>query len=144
MSIAELPLLGWWEWVTLPALKLSEVKAKIDTGARTSALHATDIQLVRGDRRRIRFRVPTESGTISCTADLVGERPVRSSNGQEQRRFVIMTPIRIGDSEWEIEVSLTDRTPMQYPMLLGRAALARRFTVDPSRQCLAGRRSVAR
>jgi hypothetical protein len=136
-----LPLLGWREWVALPALKLGTVKAKIDTGARTSTLHATEMQpMVEGGRRRLRFRVPPDHDgrAVTCTADLVDQRLVSSSTGQRELRWVIRTPLRIGSGEWEIEVTLTDRASMQFRMLLGRTALAGRFAVDPARAFLIG------
>ena len=136
-------LLGWREWVGLPGLKVPTIKAKVDTGARTSTLHAIDVTpVVEGGKRRLRFRVLPQQDrrdvTIACIADMVEQRLVSSSTGQRELRWVIRTPLRIGDQSWPIEVTLTDRDSMQFRMLLGRTALAGRFVVDPTRSFLIG------
>ena len=136
-------LLGWREWVGLPGLKVPTIKAKVDTGARTSTLHAIDVTpVVEGGKRRLRFRVLPQQDrrdvTIACIADMVEQRLVSSSTGQRELRWVIRTTLRIGDQSWPIEVTLTDRDSMQFRMLLGRTALAGRFVVDPTRSFLIG------
>jgi ribosomal protein S6--L-glutamate ligase len=130
-------ILGWQEWVALPLLGLPAIKAKVDTGARTSALHAHVVEpyWVRRNRR-VRFAVhpiPRRADIeIVCTAPVVDERMVTSSNGDREKRYVISTPIRIGDREWEIEVTLTNRDAMSYRMLIGRQAIAGGVLVDPA------------
>jgi ribosomal protein S6--L-glutamate ligase len=120
--------LGWREWVALPKLGLPAVKAKIDTGARTSALHAFSIETFGpAEAPRVRFGVhPVDYSTdieVWCTAKVIDRRHVRSSNGQAEQRYIISTPIRIGDREWPIEISLSNRYTMAHRMLLGRTAL---------------------
>jgi ribosomal protein S6--L-glutamate ligase len=120
--------LGWREWVSLPQLGLPAVKAKIDTGAKTSALHAFSIETFGpAEAPRVRFGVhPVDYSTdveVWCTAKVIDRRHVRSSNGHAEQRYIINTPIRIGDREWPIEISLSNRYTMAHRMLLGRTAL---------------------
>ncbi len=129
-------ILGWEEWVTLPELGLPAIKAKVDTGARTSALHAFYVEPFGPARaRKVRFGVhpvPRRNDIeVECVARLVDRREVRSSNGEREQRYVIETPIRIGDREWPIEVTLANRDMMSYRMLLGRRAIAGDVLVDP-------------
>jgi ribosomal protein S6--L-glutamate ligase len=130
-------VLGWREWVALPQLGLPAVKAKIDTGARTSSLHAFSIETFGPDNApRVRFGVhPVDyRGDIEvwCTAKVIDRRQVRSSNGQFENRFIIRAPLRIGEREWPIEISLSNRETMAHRMLLGRTALeAQSATVLP-------------
>lgn len=134
--------IGWREWVALPELKLRKVKAKVDTGARTSCLDALNVEILR-DRRPplVRFAVPYEvdgkTHRIWCECPLLDERWVVSSDGQRQYRPVVTTSLRLLDQTWTIEVTLTDRAVMGFRMLLGREALRRRFLVDPSRSFVA-------
>ncbi len=130
-------ILGWEEWVALPELGLPAIKAKVDTGARTSALHAFFVErLSVGRRPMVRFGVhpiPRRADiAIVCTAPVVDERHVTSSNGERENRLVISTPIRIGEREWPIEVTLTNRDAMSYRMLLGRQAIGEGILVDPA------------
>ncbi|HEX5957126.1 MAG TPA: ATP-dependent zinc protease [Hyphomicrobiaceae bacterium] len=130
-------ILGWEERVTLPELGLGAIKAKVDTGARTSALHAFYVEPFGPARgRKVRFGVHPlprrDDVTIECTAPLIDRRDVRSSNGKIEQRYVIETPICIGDRTWRIEVTLTNRNMMVYRMLLGRQAIPRDSLVDPS------------
>jgi ribosomal protein S6--L-glutamate ligase len=129
--------LGWEEWVALPLLGLPAIKAKVDTGARTSALHAHFVEPYWLRRsRRVRFGVhpiPRRADIeVLCTAAVVDERMVTSSNGDREKRYVISTPMRIGDREWEIEVTLTNRDGMSYRMLIGRQAIGEGVLVDPA------------
>lgn len=122
--------------MSLPELGIERIKAKIDTGARTSALHAFKItRFRRKGRRFIRFCVHSvqrrRQPEILCEAPLIDERIITSSSGQQDHRYVIETCLRIGESEWPIEVTLTNRDEMGFRMLLGRQALRRRFVVDP-------------
>jgi ribosomal protein S6--L-glutamate ligase len=130
-------VLGWQEWVALPELGLDAIKAKVDTGARTSALHAFYVEPFGPARaRKVRFGVhplPRRRDlAIECTAPVVDCREVTSSNGERERRYVIETAIRIGERQWPIEVTLANRDIMSYRMLLGRQALAGGMLVDPA------------
>ena len=130
-------VLGWEEWVALPELGLPAIKAKVDTGARTSALHAFYVEPFGAQRsRKLRFGIHPvprrEDIAIECTARLIDRREVRSSNGEREQRYVIETPIRIGTRQWPIEVTLTNRKAMTYRMLLGRQAIAGDILVNPS------------
>ena len=127
---------GWEEWLSLPELGLPALKTKVDTGAKTSALHAFDIEPFGRTRPRVRFMVqpiPARPDLIiACSADIVDQREVTSSNGESEMRYVIETNVKMGDETWPIEVTLTNRTNMSYHMLLGRQALGDRLTVAPS------------
>lgn len=132
------PVVGWREWVCLPDLGLTRIKAKIDTGARTSALHAFSLQpFVENGKNRIHFDIhPLQHDTnlvINCVADIVDKRLVTDSGGHEEERFVIETPITIAGQTWPIEITLTERENMLFRMLLGRSALRKRFIVNPAR-----------
>lgn len=129
--------LGWEEWAALPDLGLPALKVKVDTGARTSALHAFDIEpFDDAGTPRLRFGVHPVPGrddiSIVCTADVADRREVISSNGEAELRYVIRTDIRIGTRQWPIEITLTNRTTMAYRMLLGRTALDEEIRVSPS------------
>jgi ribosomal protein S6--L-glutamate ligase len=130
-------ILGWREWVSLPQLGLPAVKAKIDTGARTSALHAFSIETFGPESQpRVRFGVHPvdyrDDIEVWCTAKVIDKRQVRSSNGQFEHRYIIQTPIRIGGREWPIEISLANRETLAHRMLLGRTALeAQAATILP-------------
>jgi ribosomal protein S6--L-glutamate ligase len=130
-------VLGWREWVAMPQLGLPAIKAKVDTGARTSALHAFSIETFGPEHQpKVRFGVHPVEGRddieIFCTAKVVDRRQVISSNGQSELRYIIQTPLRIGDREWPIEISLSNRETMAYRMLLGRTALeAQEAVVEP-------------
>lgn len=128
-----LPVVGWRELVWLPGLGLSGVPAKIDTGARTSSLHATVLEhFDRDGEDFVRFAVDFEPQHVRqvCEAVHVDKRGITSSNGETQMRLIVKTPIRIGDLEFRAEFSLADRSDMRFPMLIGRSALRRRFVVD--------------
>ena len=128
-----LPIVGWRETVTLPELGLANIPAKIDTGARTSSLHATVLERFERDGEEfVRFAVDFgEQRTRQvCEAVHVDHRGITSSNGDTQMRLIVKTPIRIGNIEFRAEISLADRSDMQFPLLIGRTALRRRFLVD--------------
>jgi ribosomal protein S6--L-glutamate ligase len=135
--------LGWQEWVALPTLGLMAIKAKIDTGARTSALHAFDIAPAGSER--IAFKVhpiPRRADVVvQCEARFIESRDVTSSNGESERRIVIETDIMIAGRRWPIEVTLTNRALMRTRMLLGRQALAGHVLVDPGTAILQPRLS---
>lgn len=130
--------IGWREWVALPEIGIDKIKAKIDTGARTSALHAFALQpFTEGNQRKIRFDIhPLQHNTmkiVTCIADVVDKRLVSDSGGHIEERFVIQTLITIAQQTWPIEITLTERENMLFRMLLGRSALRRRFIVNPAR-----------
>lgn len=124
-------VVGWRELVSLPDLGLAGIPAKIDTGARTSSLHAHVLEdFRRGGERFVRFAVDWDGQRHVCEAIHVDVRGITSSNGDQQTRFVIKTPLSIGNLTFRAEISLADRSQMQFPMLIGRTALRRRMVVD--------------
>lgn len=126
-----LPVVGWRELVSLPELALSGIPAKIDTGARTSSLHAHVLDEIERDGEKfVRFCVDWGGVRHECEAIHVDIRGITSSNGETQRRYVIKTPMQIGDTVFRTEISLADRSDMKFPMLVGRTALRRQFVVD--------------
>lgn len=140
---SEQRLIGWREWLCLPEFGIEHIKAKIDTGARTSALHAFAVEPYR--RRgvqRVRFGVhPLQRRSdlvAECDAEVIDHRWVSDSGGHREQRYVIASEVQLGGVAWTIELTLTDRETMLFRMLLGRTALARRFVVDPSRSYLQG------
>lgn len=143
----ELAVIGWREWVALPDLGVPALKVKVDTGARTSALHAVQVEeFTRRGVAWVRFGIlPHQQDprtVILAEAPLVEYRQVRSSNGHRERRPVIATPIALANQQWVIELTLTNRAVMGFRMLLGREAIQRRFHVDPARSYLGGGQPV--
>jgi ribosomal protein S6--L-glutamate ligase len=144
--VAEKFLLGWEEWLALPDLGLAAIKAKIDTGARTSALHAFSVEpFGPAANSKVRFAVHPVPGrddiAVECIADVIDRREVTSSNGEREMRFVIRTRIAMGGREWPIEVTLANRETMAYRMLLGRQAILDDMFVDPASSFLQPRLS---
>lgn len=134
---------GWREWVGLPGLGIDAVKAKVDTGAATSCLHAIHIRRYHGpEGERVRFQVhPLQrrtNVTVSCDAALLEERVVTSSTGHRERRLVIRTPLVVAGRRFAIELTLTNRDSMGFRMLIGRRAMKGRLLVDPGASYLAG------
>ena len=132
------PIIGWREWIELPGLLPLPVKAKIDTGARTSAIHCFRIRRFSdGGAPHVAFALhPIQRRRRpehACIAAILDERIVRSSNGEAETRVVIGTTARLGALEWPIELTLADRDMMGFRMLLGREAIRRRFLIDPGR-----------
>jgi len=137
--------LGWREWVGLPDLGLNSIKAKVDTGARTSTLHAFELETYsEHGKPRVRFKIhPIQKDTdtvVTCVADIVDERFVTDSGGHKEQRLIIMTPLSIGDWSWPIEMTLTARDNMMFRMLLGRTAMKGIAMVDPSRSYVTGKK----
>ncbi len=135
--MSEAFVLGWEEWVGLPDLDLPAIKAKVDTGARTSALHAFFVEPFGSpSRRMVRFGVHPIPGrndvTVTCTAEVVDHREVTSSNGESEMRYVIRTPVKLGERTWPIELTLANRETMSYRMLIGRQAIQDDMLVDPA------------
>ena len=130
------PSLGWREWVALPRLGLDRLKVKIDTGARTTALHAEEIE---EDGEDTTFVLPFLDGRPRVRARRVDTREIRNTSGIAEERHVIRTPIVVGRLRYGIEVSLASRANMAFPMILGRTAMrGGHFLVDPARSFLQG------
>ena len=130
-------VVGWREWVALPQLGIEKIKVKIDTGARTSAVHAFNIKPIQKDGKDwVRFDVhPLQRNDEvhrTCKAEVVDYRWVTNSGGGREKRFVILTMLCLGIDTWPIEVTLTDRDQMGFRMLLGRTAMQRHLIVDPA------------
>jgi hypothetical protein len=146
MSEATTPLimLGWREWAALPELNISQIKAKIDTGARSSALHAFTIEPYRkGGARWVMFAIHPKQKRddiiVECHAPIKDRRTVMDSGGHKQRRYVIETPLLIGHSHFNIEMTLTNRDSMLFRMLIGRTALKNRFLINSGSSYLCGK-----
>ncbi|WP_288874413.1 RimK/LysX family protein [uncultured Microbacterium sp.] len=137
-------LTGWREWVSLPDLEVDWIKAKIDTGARTSSLHAFDIrEFDREGEAWVRFRVKpwqdSQEDAVVVECPVHDRRAVRSSSGHAQERLVVQLRIRLVDHEVLAEITLSNRDEMGFRMLIGREALRRGYIVDPARSFLGGR-----
>ena len=140
------PILGWREWITLPELNIDHIKAKIDTGARSSALHAFAIEPYRkAGQRWVMFAIhPQQKNTdivIECHAPIKDRRIVSDSGGHKQRRYVIETPLLLGSAIISAEMTLTNRDSMLFRMLIGRTSLNDRFLIDPSASYCQGKPS---
>lgn len=143
--IRKYPIIGWREWVSLPGLNIPRIKAKVDTGARTSALHAFSLKpFTENGKNKIQFEIhPMQHNTeetINCVADVIDKRMVTDSGGHQEERYVIETPITIAGQTWLIEITLTERENMLFRMLLGRSALRKRFIVNPARSFVSTKR----
>lgn len=133
-------IIGFREWIALPELELIALKAKVDTGAKTSSLHAFDIKLVkRSGVTFVKFKVhPIQKNldvVVPCSAPLIDRRVVTDSGGHKELRYVIHTTIQMGQLKKTIELTLTNRETMKYRMLIGREAL-KQFYIDPSQSYL--------
>jgi hypothetical protein len=138
-------IIGWREWISLPELGIPRIKAKIDTGARTSALHAFEVDPYKAKRgMRVKFFMhPFQQDKkiiVECDALIKDHRSVTDSGGHREKRYVIETSILLGENQWPIEITLTDRETMKFRMLLGRTAMkGRKIVVDPGRSFLLGK-----
>ena len=137
-------IVGWREWVSLPGLGVPWIKAKVDTGARTSALHAFDLEeLERDGERWVRYSVHpwqgSDEGAVACESRVVDRREVRSSSGHAEERYVVQLDVSMGGQVVDAEVTLSKRDEMGFRMLVGREALCQGFLVDPSGSYLGGR-----
>ncbi|UXI03857.1 ATP-dependent zinc protease [Photobacterium sp. TY1-4] len=138
-------IVGWREWLALPALGISSIKAKVDTGAKTSALHAFIVNPYQKDGEDwVQFFIhPWQNDTntvVECHARLCDQRQVTDSGGHREMRYVIQTEIALGDEILAAEITLTDRESMKFRMLLGRNVLKQGFMVDSARSFLLGRK----
>jgi len=138
LSVVQDPfVLGWEEWLALPELGLPAIKAKIDTGARTSAIAVSAVEEIgTPERPKVRFVVRPIPGRddveVTCIADVIDRREVTSSNGETELRYVVRTLARVGEREWPIDITLASRNTMAYRMLLGRQAVKDDMFVDPA------------
>ncbi len=135
---------GWREWASLPGLGIGAIKAKLDTGAKTSALHAWDLDAYEVDGRPwVRFCVHplhrADGSVARCSAPLCDRRWVTNSGGTSERRYVISTHLRIGAESWPIELTLTNREQMGFRLLIGREAMRGHLIVDPNSSYRAGK-----
>ncbi|MCU1718540.1 ATP-dependent zinc protease [Pseudomonas sp. 5P_3.1_Bac2] len=147
-SLNQHSIIGLREWINLPQLGIIGLRAKIDTGASTSSLHASDIQpFSRNGEQWVRFTA--HMGTLvqrghRCEAPLVSMKTIKSSNGQSQSRYVIRTLITLGEQQWWVEFTLACRKTMRYRILLGsKALIAGRLLVDPARSYVQSKPSLA-
>jgi hypothetical protein len=142
---ADHTVIGWREWMSLPELGIVSIKAKIDTGARTSALHAFYVEpFERSGQTWVRFGMhPLQNNTelaIECEAPVKDQRMVSDSGGHREQRYIIETLFCLGDKQWRAEMTLTNRDSMKFRMLLGRTALADNFYVNPAASYLLGKK----
>lgn len=140
----EVSTIGWREWVSLPDLGLPEIKAKIDTGARTSCLHAFSVEPFSKDGKDwVRFGIhPHQDDTeteVFSEAEVIDKRMISDSGGHKEERYVITTEVELANQRWPIEITLTNRDTMLFRMLLGRTAMANRMIVDPGKSFLFGK-----
>lgn len=141
-----LPLnIGWKEWVCLPDLSVPAIKAKIDTGARTSALHVFNMCVFKKNKKdMVEFHTcPLQKNKdykVNCIIPVLDKRIVKDSSGNKEERYVIETDIELNDHRWPIEITLTNRDSMNYRMLLGRTAFREKnIIIHPSKSHLTGR-----
>ena len=145
----EKKVLGWREWIGFPDLGISQIKAKVDTGARTSCLHAYFVEPFERDGQAwVRFGIhPLQGDTIEeiqCEARVKDQRTVRDSGGHAELRYVIETSVTLGDRCHSVEVTLTDRDTMKFRVLLGRTAIRGHYLVDSGRSYVRGKRKRRR
>ena len=133
-------IVGSEEWCAFPSLGIPAIKARVDSGAKTSAIHAININsFKRNGNSWVSFEVhPLQNDRrtlVCCEAEIVDRRVVKSSSGEREKRIVVRVPMAIGDNVWDVELTLTNRDSMGYRMLLGREAMSDRLLVDPGASC---------
>jgi len=138
------PTIGWREWVQLPDLGVNEIKAKVDTGADNSSLHAFNIErFTKDDLEMVRFEIhprqKRKRPSIECEAEVVGEKKVKNPGGRREVRPIIQTTLVVAGKKIQAKVNLTTRDEMTFRMLLGRRTVRKKFLVDPGRSYLGGR-----
>lgn len=131
-------IIGRLESITLPELAIGNLQVRVDTGAKTSSLHVDNIEkVIKKGKPYVKFDIHPDvhdvESVVNCMAPISDIRSIKSSNGESEQRYVIETPITLGDEAWDIEITLTDRSDMNYLMLFGREAIGKRFLVDPSK-----------
>ena len=147
MNIGTKVVVGAEEWCMFSTLGVPAIKARVDSGAKTSSIHAFNIQTFKRDNNPwVSFEIhplqQNRTTTIRCEAPVIDRRNVKSSSGESEKRFVIKVPMQLGDHEWDVELTLTNRDSMGYRMLLGREAMNNRILVDPSESFLLGDRVI--
>ena len=138
MTTKQKAIIGRLETIALPELAIADLQVRVDTGAKTSSLHVDNITKIKSNGKiMVKFDLHPDvhnvENVISCEAPLHDIRKVKSSNGTSEQRYVIATPVQLGSENWTIEITLTDRSDMNYLMLFGREAIGERFLVDPSK-----------
>ncbi|SVB36201.1 uncharacterized protein METZ01_LOCUS189055 [marine metagenome] len=146
MNESEKLIVGGDEWCIFPQLGIPAVKARVDSGAKTSSLHAFNIHsFKRSSQPWVSFDIhPIQQNRkvcVRCESPVIDRRIIKSTNGVSEKRYVIQTPVKLGDKIWEIELTLTNRDSMGYRMLLGREAMSGKILVDPSQSLALGRLS---
>jgi hypothetical protein len=146
--MSKLLTVGWREWLALPELGLPAIKAKVDTGAKTSALHAFQVDPFRkSGKDYVQFKMhplqKDSSLVVECEAQLLDQRQVSDSGGHKEMRYVIETPMQLGALQIPVQVTLTNRDSMRFRMLLGRQAMENYILVDPAASFLCGRLDAA-
>ncbi len=138
-DLENIKTIGWREWLAIPELGIKGIKAKVDTGARSSCLHTHDYEIYTCEDtgvERVRFHLHpltrTEKIELTCDAEVTSTREVKDSGGHVELRPFITVTVQLGEIEWEVEFSLSNREGMKFRMLLGRTALKDRFLVDPT------------
>ncbi len=130
-------IIGCEEWCSFPELGIPAIKARIDSGAKTSSIHAYNIKSFKRDKKTwVSFEInPIQKNrrvVIKCEKPVIDKRAVKSSSGISEKRYVVSTPIKIGKNTWDIELTLANRDSMGFRMLLGREAMTNRIIIDPS------------
>jgi len=135
--------LGWREWVFLPLYNDFKLKAKIDTGARTSSIHATNIQVYqKGDSQMVKFQIYQSESFLDIDTKLVSYKKIKSSFGQTEIRPTVHMKIQIGKETWLTEITLAQRSKLTYPMLIGRNTLNKKHIIHSHRSYLAGTSAI--